>query len=187
MLKFSLARSPLRKRTGARINEAQGGRLQVDEINVGPSAKNRDTSGNAPTAAPPIGVAVGGSVSGSTINIGIPPGELEGLLRPYRELSEHKKLIAELEAKLDLNQRQVRTALEILGEKLIPPERLAAKLVEIAERFKASGSDGVGSAGGDDAKIAALKAGAQKAIEAGDLAKADALLADVESAILGRG
>ena len=34
---------------------------------------------------------------------------------------------------------------------------------------------------GDDAKIAALKAEAQKAIEAGDLAKADALLADVES------
>ena len=34
---------------------------------------------------------------------------------------------------------------------------------------------------GDDAKIAALKAEAQKAIEAGDLAKADALLAEVES------
>jgi tetratricopeptide (TPR) repeat protein len=34
---------------------------------------------------------------------------------------------------------------------------------------------------GDDAKVAALKAEAQKAIEAGDLAKADALLADVES------
>src|SRR5262249_8231842 len=34
---------------------------------------------------------------------------------------------------------------------------------------------------GDDPKIAPLKADAQKAIEAGELAKADALLADVET------
>jgi hypothetical protein len=38
---------------------------------------------------------------------------------------------------LDLNQRQIRAALGILGENDIPPERLAAKLVEIADRFKA--------------------------------------------------
>ena len=119
-------------------------------------------------------VAVGGNVRDSTINIGIPPKELEGLIRPYQELSEtQKKLIAELEAKLDLNQRQVRAALDILGEKDIPPERLAAKLVEIAERFKALQATALAQPG-DDAKVAALKAEAQKAIEAGDLAKADA-------------
>src|SRR4029077_21251843 len=84
-----------------------------------------------------------------------------------------------LKEKLDLNERQVRAALGILGENDIAPERLAAKLVEIAERFKdlqATASDQPG----DDPKIAALKADAQKAIEAGALAKADALFADVE-------
>jgi tetratricopeptide (TPR) repeat protein len=56
---------------------------------------------------------------------------------------------------------------------------LAAKLVEIAERFRDLQAT-VSAQPGDDPKIATLKAGAQKAIEAGELAKADALLADVE-------
>src|SRR5262245_51929808 len=87
--------------------------------------------------ADPGGVAIGGSVSDSTINIGIPPEQLAALIRQAADLSEsQKKLITELEAKFDLNQRQIRAALDILGEKNIPPERLAAKLVEIAERFK---------------------------------------------------
>ena len=34
---------------GARIHEVSGGRFEVDELNVGPSAKNRDTSGELPT------------------------------------------------------------------------------------------------------------------------------------------
>jgi uncharacterized coiled-coil protein SlyX len=125
-------------------------------------------------------VAVGGDVS-APINIGIPPEQLAAVIQQGHDLSEsQKKLIAELEGKLDLNQRQVRAALDILGEKDIPPERLAAKLVEIAERFKALQADALAHPG-DDAKVAALKAEAQKAIQAGDLAKADALLADVES------
>src|SRR4249919_2693451 len=74
------------------------------------------------------GVAVGGSVSGSTINIGIPPEQLQMLIRQHAEsLETQKKLISELEAKLDLNQRQIRAALDILGEKDIPPERLASQ------------------------------------------------------------
>ena len=81
---------------------------------------------------------------------------------------------------LDLNQRQIRAALGILGENDIPPERLAAKLVEIAERFTDLHAT-ASAQPGDDPKIAALKADAQKAIEAGELAKADALLADVET------
>ena len=126
-------------------------------------------------------VAVGGDVSGSTITIGIPPEQLAALIQQAHDLSEsQKKLIAELEAKLDLNQRQVRAALDIVGEKDIQPERLAAKLVEIAGRFKALQATALAQPG-DDAKIAALKDEAQKAIETGDLAKADALLADVES------
>src|SRR5262249_20867900 len=55
-----------------------------------------------------------------------------------------------------------------------------AKLVEIAERFKDLQAT-ASAQPGDDPRIAALKADAQKAIEAGELAKADALLADVET------
>src|SRR5262249_45791941 len=70
------------------------------------------------------------------------------------------------------------TALETLGESHIPPERLPSKLVEIAERFKTLQATALAQPG-DDAKIAALKAEAQKAIETGELAKADAVLAEV--------
>ena len=61
-----------------------------------------------------------------------------------------------------------------------PPERLAAKLVEIAESFKALQATALAQPG-DDAKITGLKAEAQKAIKAGELAKADALLAEVQT------
>src|SRR5262247_99672 len=127
------------------------------------------------------GIAIGGSVTGSTINIGVPPEQLAALVRQATDLSEtQKKVIAKLEDELDLNQRQIRAALGILGENDIPPERLAAKLVEIAERFNYLQAT-TSAQPGDDPKIAALKTDAQKAIEAGDLAKADALLADVET------
>jgi tetratricopeptide (TPR) repeat protein len=129
-------------------------------------------------------IAIGGSVSGSTIIIGFPPEKVDELVRnakrPLEELTtQQRDNIVLLKEKLDLNERQVRAALAILGEKDIPPERLAPKLVEIAERFKAL--QGTSSAQpGDGPTIAALKADVQKALDAGELAKADALLADVE-------
>jgi tetratricopeptide (TPR) repeat protein len=127
------------------------------------------------------GIAIGGSVAGSTINIGVPPEQLAALVRQATDLSEtQKKVIAKLEDELDLNQRQIRAALGILGENDIPPERLAAKLVEIAERFKDLQAT-ASAQPGDDPKIAALKADALKAVDAGELTKADALLADVET------
>ena len=127
------------------------------------------------------GVAIGGNVSSSTINIGVPPEQLAALIRQAGDLSEtQNKLIAKLEGELDLNQRQVRAALDILGEANVPPERLAAKLVEFAERFKILQAT-ASIQSGDGPQIAALKADVQKAIDAGELAKADALLADVEA------
>ena len=127
------------------------------------------------------GIAIGGSVTGSTINIGVPPEQLAALVRQAADFSEtQKKVIAKLEGELDLNQRQIRAALGILGENDIPPERLAAKLVEIAERFKAL-QETASAQPGEDPNIVTLKGGAQKAIDVGELAKADALLADVET------
>ena len=130
-------------------------------------------------------IAIGGSVTGSTIVIGIPQQKVDELVRdakrPLEELTtQQRDYIALLKEKLDLNGRQVRAALAIVGENDIPPERMAAKLVEIAERFKDLQAT-ASAQSGDDPKITALKTEAQKAIEGGELAKADALLADVET------
>ena len=127
------------------------------------------------------GIAIGRNVSDSTINIDLLPEQVAALIRRTAYLSEaQQKMIVELEGKLDVNQRQIRAALEILGEGKVPPGRLTAKLVEIAGRFKALQTTAAAHPG-DDPTMAVLKADAQKAIEAGDLAKADALLANAES------
>ena len=127
------------------------------------------------------GVVIGRDVRNSTINIGTPPEELKALNKLYGDLSEaQKKLIAELEQKLSLNQRQVQAALTILGEANIPPEDLGWKLVEVAGRFKDLRAT-ASPQPGDDPKIAALKIETSKAIEAGKLAEADALLARIEA------
>jgi hypothetical protein len=131
------------------------------------------------------GVAIGGSVTGSTINIGIPQQKVDELVRdakrPLEELTAlQRENIALLKEKLDLNLGQVRAALNIVGENNISPDNLAAKLVEIAERFKELQAT-ASAQPGDTPTIVSLKAEAQRAIEAGELAKADALLAGVEA------
>src|SRR6266699_4181910 len=130
------------------------------------------------------GIAIGRDVIQSTVVIGIAQEKVDELVRdakrPLEELTtQQRENIALLKEKLDLNERQVRAALGILGENDIPPERLTVKLVEIAERFKDLRTT-ASAQPGDDPKIAALKTDAQKAIEAGQLAEADALLANVE-------
>src|SRR4051794_38413181 len=138
-----------------------------------------------PVQAQDGSVAIGGPAIGNTINIeGVPYAKLEEAVRnatrPLEQLSSsQQQVILLLQEKLDLDQRQVQAALDIVGEKDVPPERLATKLVEIAERFKALQATAAAQPG-DDPKVTALKAEAQMAIRAGDLAKADELLARVE-------
>jgi tetratricopeptide (TPR) repeat protein len=127
-----------------------------------------------PVTAESGGIAIGGNVSNSVIHD--PPEEIERIVRlrtqPLEALTEtQRQLIARLQTDLDLNQRQIRAALDILGERNVAPERLGATLVEIAERFKALRASASTQPGED----------VQKAIDAGNLAKADALLADVET------
>jgi hypothetical protein len=149
-------------------------------------ASSRDTNFNAPVTiganvkADRGGVAIGGNASNNTFITGVTPETLAALTRPWEELSEsQKKEIAKLQGDLDLNQRQVKSALEILGEANVPPERLGAKLVEIAGKFKDL-QTAAAAQPGDDAKITALKAEAQKAIQDGELGKADEILAAIE-------
>src|SRR5262249_24925863 len=130
-------------------------------------------------------IAIGGSVTGSTVIIGIPQEKVDELVRdakrPLEELTtQQRENIALLKEKLDLNVSQVRAALGILDENDIPPERLTAKLVEIAERFKALKVT-TSAQPGDDPKIAAVKTDVQKAIDGGELAEADALLANAKT------
>src|SRR5271170_6060581 len=59
---------------------------------------------------------------------GVSPEQLTALIRQHAEHSEtQKKLISRLETELDLNRHQIRTALDILGETNVVPERLATK------------------------------------------------------------
>jgi tetratricopeptide (TPR) repeat protein len=130
-------------------------------------------------------VGICGDVKDSTIAIGVPLDKLEELVRERTKSLEEltaaqMETISVLREKLDLNERQVRAALDILGEKDVPPERLAAKLVEIAERYKALTASASMQAA-DDPNTTALKAEAQRAVDDGQLDKADALLAQVET------
>jgi len=143
------------------------------------------TAGHAQVRADSGSIAIGGSVSGSTVIIGIPQEKVDELVRdakrPLEELTtQQRENIALLKEKLDLNERQVRAALGILDENDIPPERLTAKLVEIAESFKALKVT-TSAQPGDDPKIAAVKTDVQKAIDGGELAEADALLANAKT------
>jgi outer membrane PBP1 activator LpoA protein len=123
-------------------------------------------------------IAIGGSVTASTVIIGIPQQKVDELVRdakrPLEELTtQQRDNIVLLKEKLDLNIRQVQAALTILGENDIPPERLATKLVEIAQRFKDFQTT-ASIRPGDDPKMAALKTNVDKAVEAGQVVEADA-------------
>jgi tetratricopeptide (TPR) repeat protein len=130
--------------------------------------------------------AIGGSVSGAvTVVCGIPPDRFEALVKertkPLEDLTEaQRETIATIKKALDVNEAQIRAALDTLGEKDIPPERLAAKLVEIAQQFKELRS-AASPQPGDDAEIAALKSEVQQAIEAGERGRADDLLARIQT------
>ena len=113
---------------------------------------------------------------------GVAPEILAAIVRQHDERSqEQKKLIARLEKDLDLNHGQMRAALDIVGEANVPLEGMSSKRIEVAQRFRAL-QEQIGSAQpGDDSQIAALKADAQAAVDSGDLVKADALLAQIET------
>jgi hypothetical protein len=130
------------------------------------------------------GVAIGGGVRESNIIIGVPAERIDELVRertkPLEDLSaSQKQTIVLLKGNLDLNERQIRAALETVGEKDIPPERLAAKLIEIAQKFNDLKSASTAQPG-DDAEIEALRQQVQAAIVSGDLVRADSVLAQIE-------
>jgi hypothetical protein len=130
--------------------------------------------------------AVGGNITASNVSVvcGIPPEVLDALVKSRTVVLEelvnaHRETILLLKRSLDLNERQIAAALNVIGEANVPPEHLAAKLIEFAERFKNLQTMGYAQPD-DNPTIVFLKAEAQKAIDAGELTKADALLADLQ-------
>jgi tetratricopeptide (TPR) repeat protein len=125
-----------------------------------------------------LSVNVGGTSRQSNI-VGITPEQLAALIRQHEDHSEtQKKLIARLETDLDLNARQMREALRIVGENNVPDELLGTRLVEIAGHFEHLKS-GASADPGDSPAVVALKAAVQRAVDAGELAEADGLLAEI--------
>ena len=123
------------------------------------------------------------NISDSTVSIvcGIAPEQLEALVRdrsrPLQDLADtQKELIGRLQEQLDLNQAQIRAALNATGEADIAPDAIAAKLVEIAGRYRQLLAQ-VDGAAADDPEAARLKAEARESLDRGDLDHADRLLA----------
>jgi tetratricopeptide (TPR) repeat protein len=128
--------------------------------------------------------ASGGDISRTNIVI-IPQEKVEELVRDVKRLREglttqQRENVALLRKKLDLNEAQVLAALDILAENDISLELMVVKLVEVAGRFQALERT-LSPLPGNDPEAAALEAEALKAIGAGELSTADALIADVEA------
>lgn len=114
-------------------------------------------------------------MTNSTITIGVPAEKVEELIRlrtkdlKFNDLTEaQRENNTQLKKALNLTQGQVKHALEIVGEANVSPERVEAKLVEIAEKFKEL-QLAADAQPGDDVKITAMKGDVQNAIQNGEL------------------
>jgi uncharacterized protein YbjQ (UPF0145 family) len=113
--------------------------------------------------------------------LGVLPEVLTALVKQHADYSDlQRKEIERLAEELELKNGQVRAALKIVYGAGVPAEQQGAKLIEIAERFKALLAPAVATPG-DTPKITGLKNDVRASIEAGELASADELLADIET------
>ena len=139
------------------------------------------------TEARDCATAVAGSVSGSTISVvcGIPHKEAAEFMRlaVSGRPGDYAELLRRLDALIPASSQHRADALArfftILGEADVAPERLTERLVQVAERLRGLETAAL-TKPGDDPNVSALKAEAQEAIRALDLARADELLAEVD-------
>jgi hypothetical protein len=124
-------------------------------------------------------LGIGGQIVQTNI-VGVPPEDVTELIKQQGKLSALlEEKIERLGEALELKDGQMRAALKIVYEADVPSEQQGAKLIEIAERFKALLAPSLATPG-DTPKIVGLKNDTRTAIEAGDLASADEFLARVE-------
>jgi len=127
------------------------------------------------------GVAVGGSISDSQINItGIPveklPSIIEAATKDWRLLNEQQKqTINNLQNSLGVNEDALKSFFQTIGENEVPTEQLGKKLLEIAGHYKEVLAQ-VKPGPDDGPKTAEIKRAAEQALKAGQFARADELL-----------
>ncbi len=135
--------------------------------------------------AEPGSVAVGGSITDSTVNIiGIPPEKLPGILeaatKDWRLLTEQQKqTINDLQKTLGVNGDALKAFFITIGESEVPTEHLAEKLLEVAGYYKELLAQ-VRPGPDDGPKTAEIKNAAKEALEAGQLDRADELLEQLQ-------
>jgi tetratricopeptide (TPR) repeat protein len=140
-----------------------GGKCRAQEVSAGPG-----------------GVAVGGNIIDSQINIGIPaeklPSLIEAATKDWRLLNEQQKqTINELQKTLGVNEDALKSFLQAIGERAVPVEQLGQKLREIARRYRELLAQ-VRPSPDDGPNAAEIKNAAAQALEAGQFDRADELL-----------
>lgn len=129
------------------------------------------------------GVAAGGSITGSTITVGMPPAEVQTLVISF---TQQLGVAAEARAKAEARAAQFATQLgftreavigffRILGEQEVPLEQMPTKLGEIAQRYQELLAR-VETTKSTNPEIQQLKEQAHHALETGDFSQAEALL-----------
>jgi tetratricopeptide (TPR) repeat protein len=126
------------------------------------------------------GVAAGGNITGSTINIGIPYSELPGIIqaatKPLEDLTDKQRQDLELlRVQLEVSAGALRSFLLNLGEADVPVEQVPAKLEEIAQRYKDLLVQ-LQKTSSTDPEVQWLKGEARAALDTGDFARAEELL-----------
>jgi tetratricopeptide (TPR) repeat protein len=129
-------------------------------------------------------VAAGRDIVNSRIIIGIPPDQLAGIIeagrKDLKDLTEiQKRKIENLKKDLGVSESALQAFFTILGEQEVPNEKLATKLLAIAENYKnllAQAAPGPN----DRPEIAKIRTAAQEALKAGQLDRADELLGKVQ-------
>jgi tetratricopeptide (TPR) repeat protein len=137
---------------------------------MGPACSAGSTEIKADCAA-----AAGGNISHAQINVvcGIPPEMYERLVR---ERGRDTEELNKLRQALALNEAQINNALMILGERNLPRDQIATKLVEMAVEY-AQLRRQIQAVPGNDPRVMGLTAAADRALDEGDLEHARELVA----------
>src|SRR6266851_3257775 len=140
------------------------------------------------------GVAVGGSVSNSTINNTVnkqDPAVLAAMTKIFADQmavttearAKAEAKAAEVAQKLGFTSTAVAEFFKILGEQNVPEEKIPVRLIEIATHF-AQTRDELATLEPDDPHAAKLARSARAALDAGRLTEADGLLDQAKEAEL---
>lgn len=131
------------------------------------------------------GVAIGGNVSGSTINVGLSQKGAEALVQAatskWKNLtSEQRGQLRQLERELGVTEGALRTFFSILGENNVAADMLPERLGQIAAQHLALKTQlAVGA--GEAPQLVQLKKAARSALDAGRFDQADAALREIEA------